>query len=230
MIADQTVEFPEAVTLLGGGAAEPARLRAALTLAPRLVAADGGANMAVAEGLSPDLVIGDFDSASAETLARIPADRQMRLAEQDTTDFDKCLSRIAAPFVLGLGFLGPRFDHTLAVFSALVRHAAKLCLLVGGEDVIFAAPPQLRIELAPGSRLSLFPMCPVSGESTGLRWPIDGLAFAPDGVIGTSNEVTGPVDLRMDGPGMLVILPAAALDPALRALRSGPRWPSPGGR
>ena len=134
MIADQTVEFPEAVTLLGGGAAEPARLRAALTLAPRLVAADGGANMAVAEGLSPDLVIGDFDSASAETLARIPADRQMRLAEQDTTDFDKCLSRIVAPFVLGLGFLGPRFDHTLAVFSALVRHATKLCLLVGGED------------------------------------------------------------------------------------------------
>lgn len=230
MIDVQTVEFPEAVTLVGGGAAAGAELRRALGLAPRLVAADGGANVAVAAGLVPDLVIGDFDSVTAEALAQVPPARQMRLPEQETTDFEKCLSRIAAPFVLGVGFLGPRFDHTLAVFSALVRHPGKLCLLVGGEDIVFAAPPRLVLDLPPGTRLSLFPMRTVRGESRGLRWPIGGLEFAPDGVIGTSNEVTGPLDLRMEAPGMLAILPAGMLGQALTALRSGQRWPSPGGR
>jgi len=30
-------------------------------------------------------------------------------------------------------------------------------------------------------------MAAVQGRSGGLRWPIDGLPFAPDGRIGTSN-------------------------------------------
>ena len=230
MITDQTVEFYEPVCLLGGGAADPDRLRHALRLAPRLVAADGGANMALAEGFTPDLVIGDFDSVTAATLAAIPPERQIRVPEQETTDFEKCLTRLEAPFVLGLGFLGPRLDHTLAVFSALLRHAQKLCLLVGAVDVVFAAPPRFTADLVPGSRFSLFPMLPCRGSSQGLRWPIDGLAFAPDGVIGTSNQVAGPVDVAFDRPGMLIILPVDALDPVLKALRSGPRWPSPAGR
>ena len=41
---------------------------------------------------------------------------------------------------------------------------------------------------------------------------------APDGRIGTSNEAGGPVRLGFDGPGMLVIMPRAALEPVLAAL------------
>ena len=178
----------------------------------------------------PELVIGDFDSATAEALARIPADRQMRIAEQDSTDFEKCLARIAAPFILGLGFLGPRIDHTLAVFSALIGHADKLCLLVGDEDIVFAAPPDLALDLTVGTRISLYPLVAVSATSGGLRWPVDGLALAPDAIIATSNEVAGPVRLQVDRPGLLIILPVGTLAPVLRALRSGPRWPRSRGR
>jgi thiamine pyrophosphokinase len=93
------------------------------------------------------------------------------------------------------------------------------CLLLTPEDVSFAVPPQIRLNLRAGDRLSLFPMMPVSGCSTGLRWPIDGIAFAPDGMIGTSNEVAeGPVQLRLDRPGMLAILPRGRLDAALTGL------------
>ena len=154
MNPDQTVEFYEPVTLLGGGAVGPADLHHALGLAPRLVAADGGANMALAEGVMPDLVIGDFDSVSDATLAAIPAARQIRVAEQATTDFEKCLLRVRAPFVLGLGFLGPRVDHTLAVFNALIGHADTLCLLAGAGDLVFAAPPRLALDLPIGTRFS----------------------------------------------------------------------------
>lgn len=219
MMPDRIVDFDEPVTLLGGGAADTRQLQAALSLAPRLVAADGGANMAVASGLIPDFVIGDYDSVSPDILAAIPTERQMRVPEQETTDFEKCLSRIAAPLILGLGFLGPRSDHTLAAFSALVRYRATPCILIGSADVIFACPDQLSLPLPPGMRLSLFPMLPVTGESCGLRWPIDGLPLTPDGRIGTSNETTGPVTLRLSGPGMLVLLPPEALGAAIAALR-----------
>lgn len=174
--------------------------------------------MALSAGLMPDAVIGDFDSVTPETLAAIPADRQIHVPEQDTTDFEKCLTRIRAPYVLGVGFLGARLDHTLAVLGTLIRHPARRCLLIGSEDVVFPAPPRLHLDLPGGSRLSLFPLRPVKGRSEGLRWPIDGLALAPDGIVGTSNEVSGPVRLETDGPGMLVILPRAALDAALAGL------------
>lgn len=219
MMPDRIVDFDEPVTLLGGGATDTRQLQAALALAPRLVAADGGANMAVAHELIPDFVIGDYDSVSPAALAVIPPERQMRVPEQETTDFEKCLSRIAAPLILGLGFLGPRSDHTLAAFSALVRHRARPCILIGPDDVIFACPDRLSLPLPPGMRLSLFPMLPVTGQSSGLRWPIDGLALAPDGRIGTSNQTTGSVSLQMSGPGMLVLLPPEALGAAIAALR-----------
>lgn len=214
-MTDEIIPFDEPVTLLGGGAAEASLLHDMLKLAPVLIAADGGANMAIAEALMPERVIGDFDSVTPETLAAIPAGRHVRLAEQETTDFEKCLSRIDAPFVLGVGFLGARVDHTLAAWNVLVRHRGRRCILVGPDDVAFAAPDRLVLPLQPGTRLSLFPMAPVRGESRGLRWPIDGIAFAPGGRIGTSNEATGPVGLSFSGPGMLVILPRACLEPEI---------------
>jgi thiamine pyrophosphokinase len=109
----------------------------ALRRAPVLVAADGGADRALAAGHVPVAVIGDFDSLSAEARRRIPPDRQHRIAEQETTDFDKALRSIAAPFVLALGFAGARIDHSLAVFNTLLRHPGRVCIVLGAEDAVF---------------------------------------------------------------------------------------------
>lgn len=212
------------VTLVGGGGFGNDALDAALRLAPRLVAADGGANKAVRAGHLPDRVIGDLDSVTARTRAAIPADRFLHVAEQETTDFEKCLVRIAAPYILGLGFSGPRADHTLAAWNALVRHPARRCLILTAKDAAFAAPRRIALDLAPGTRVSLFPMAPVAGEASGLRWPIGGLDFRPDGRIGTSNVAEGPVEMGFAGPGMLVILPQAALAAAIAGLARAESW------
>ena len=185
-------------------------------MAPKVVAADGGANRLLDLGCLAEAVIGDLDSIKAATKLRL-AGRLFPIAEQKTGDFDKALRSIAAPFVLGIGFSGARLDHGLAVLNGLVRHPDKRCLLLGGRDVTFLAPREIDLDLPVGSRLSLFPMGPVQGTSEGLRWPLQGRHFAPAGLIGTSNEVTGPVRLRFDADLMLVILPRSAVAAALDA-------------
>lgn len=207
------------VTLAGGAPFGVGLLHQALALAPRLVAADGGADRLLRLGHTPEAVIGDFDSLSHAARERLGPDRLFPLAEQDSTDFDKALRNIAAPFVLGLGFAGARLDHGLAVFSALARHTQRRVVVIGGRDLVFLAPPSLRLRLPRGTRLSLYPLAEVRGTSQGLHWPIEGISFHPMGAIGTSNRTDAPeVHLTFEAPRMLVILPRAHLRAALAGL------------
>lgn len=208
------------VTLIAGGPATRRDLILARRRAPILVAADGGADAALGWGVMPDAVIGDFDSLSSRASQTIDKSRLHHIAEQETTDFDKALRSVTAPFVIGLGCVGGRVDHTLAALNALVRHD-RTCVLIGGPDILFAAPPAcpFTLRLAPDARVSLFPLGQVTGTSDGLEWPVDGLTFAPDRQIGTSNRAAQrQVTLSFGQPGMLVILPRRFLDAALAAL------------
>ena len=223
------VESLEPITLVGAGSLTKADVIEAQTFASRVVAADGGAAHCLAFGLLPEAVIGDFDSIPKAVLAEIPADRLFQVSEQETTDFDKALRSVTAPLTIGIGFGGARVDHFLAALNSLVRAANTRCVLLGGEDVIFVCPPELQLELEADTRVSLFPMADITGRSTGLEWPLDGLRLSPSGRAGTSNTATGPVHLSFDNPGMLVILPRACLSEAVRALQaSDARWPALG--
>lgn len=219
------VQTSRAVTLVGGGPAGSGDLEFALANAPVLVAADSGAIMALDAGYLPAAVIGDLDSLGTEARARLPVERVHRITEQESTDFDKALRNIAAPVVVGVGFTGGRLDHQLAALSTLVRFSTRPCVLLGGEEVVFHAPRSLQLDLSGGERVSLFPMRAITGRSTGLQWPINGLALAPDGMIGTSNKATGAVTLDLDGDGMLVMLPRSELAVAMRAIAL-PEFPS----
>lgn len=212
--------------LIGGADFDDDALHRTRALAPRVVAADGGADAALARGVMPEAVIGDFDSLSKEARGRLSPAILHPIAEQDSTDFDKCLRNIRAPLVIGVGFSGARLDHQLATCNVMVRYPARRCILLGREELVFLAPPALRLDAPPGCAVSLFPMGAVEGSSDGLRWPIGGMQFAPDGRIGTSNEATGAVHLSVTAPKMLVILPQEMLEVATRALLSQPAaWP-----
>ncbi|MGS4944670.1 thiamine diphosphokinase [Meridianimarinicoccus sp. RP-17] len=213
------------VVLVGGGPVRAADMADAGAHDRPVVAADGGADRALALGVTPRAVIGDMDSLSAAARAAL-GDAVHPVAEQDSTDFEKCLTRIAAPLVLAVGFGGGRLDHALAVFNALARLPMRRCVVLAAREVIVLAPPRIGLDLAPGTRVSLFPMAPVRGKSRGLHWPIDGIGFAPGGVIGTSNQAEGPVDLAFDAPGMLLMLPRRCLGAVLAGLEAAPGWPA----
>lgn len=206
------------VTVIGGGVVSPHDLQIALAVAPMLVAADGGADRALALGRPPDWVIGDLDSITPQAQRLIPAHRIHHVAEQDSTDFAKCLTRIAAPFVMAVGFSGLRLDHTLSVLTTMASTARPLVILLASDDVVFVAPPRLTLPLMPGTRVSLYPMGPARGISTGLEWPIEGIEFSPGGRVGTSNMAKGVVTLRIEGR-MLLMLPRSTLGTVMTALR-----------
>ena len=221
-------EFDGAVTLIGGGQVTSAALARARTHAPRLVAADGGADAALALGALPDLAVGDFDSISDRARAALGPDRLIHDADQDTTDFDKALAALAAPLVLAVGFAGARLDHTLAAMSTLARHPHRRVVIDTGHDLCLLCPPRLALDLPPGARVSLFPMKALTCASEGLVWPTEGLTLAPDGRIGTSNAAQGgAVVLEPQGPGLLLLLAVEALEPLLAALSAAPPWPAP---
>lgn len=221
------VHKTEPVTLIGGAEVTKPALALAMALAPAVVAADGGADTALAHEVMPEAVIGDFDSLSDAARAQIPESHLHQIDEQDSTDFDKCLRNIVAPLVIGVGFSGAQLDHQLAAYNTLVRHPHQRCLLLGSEELVFLAPPSIQLPLDVDCPISLFPMGAVEGISDGLRWPIAGLNFAPDGRVGTSNHTTGPVHLSLTAPKMLVILPQEVLEIAAQALLDTvPRWPA----
>jgi thiamine pyrophosphokinase len=212
--------FPRGVMLVGGGDVDDGALSLARERTGHVVAADGGANALAGLGLSADAVIGDLDSLEDRAGWEARGTPVLHLSEQDTTDFEKCLYATEAPFYLGVGFTGRRFDHTLAALHALLRWPFKRVVLIGAEDAIFLPPLHWQARLAEGARVSFFPLRPVMGlDSEGLEWPIHGLGFAPGERIGTSNRAVAPsVSAQFDVPGMAAMVARDHLDAVLESL------------
>lgn len=227
---DMIVSSLTPLTLVGGGEACVGDLNEALTIAPTCVAADAGALLALKAGVPLAALIGDFDSISETALAQIPKDRQFKIDEQDTTDFDKALRNLDTPLVIGVGFCGGRLDHQLAVLHSLVRYAHRRCILVAQSQIVLLAPPELEVATVPGDVVSIFPLGPTQGRSDGLEWPIDGLDLNPLSQIGTSNRALGPARLEMDEPNAILMLPRRIIRQVAEALLhpDAAGWPPPG--
>ena len=231
-----TVVYDVSPVLLVGGA-EPGvmSLKYLESFSGKIVAADGGVRHILGRNKQPKAVIGDFDSLSACIQGALPEEVLHPVSEQDSTDFEKCLTRIQAPLILAMGFTGGRLDHELAVLHGLLAFPDRICVLIGSEDVLFLTPPEFQISLPPATRYSLMPLLPVVVNSAGLRWPMGGAEFAPGHRIGTSNEVAEGegdvlVTVSCDQPGLLTILPREHLDAVIKSLLALPEgsghWPA----
>ena len=206
------------LTLVGGSDLSQIVLNICLTHVPRVVAADGGADAVLARGLTPLAVIGDMDSLG-EAARTAFADRLHPVAEQDSTDFEKCLDRISAPMILAAGFLGGRLDHQLAAMNAVFRRRAGHVVLVGADDVLMLLTGPCEMDLEAGMRFALLPFSPVRVVTRGLRWDLHDRILAPDGLISSSNAVAdGPVAIRPEGPVFLTV-PLAGLAAVTDAVR-----------
>jgi len=161
-----------------------------------VVAADGGADKAIASGLRVDAVVGDFDSASAGARrdlgdARLHPDRDPNRTDLEKA-IDYCLARgIDAVDIVAGG--GGRADHALANLSVLPLYRGRAHIrLIDDLFEIVLVEGQATVDAPPGTVVSLVAIGRCEGVTTsGLRWDLDGytLRFSPYGV---HNEVAVP--------------------------------------
>lgn len=199
----------ESPVVLVGGVPDPVGMTALQPEWPT-IAADSGVHAALKAGRTPLSIIGDMDSV--DDLASLPPEiRQIKLSGQDDTDFEKCLNMIMAPLIVGVGFIGRRFDHSLGVMHALAATDNQSQLvLVGEDDVILRVKGDFAMRLPVDTRLSIIPLAKQSfAASSGLAWPLDGLHMEFGHAIGISNHtVTSEITITAAaGEGYAVIAP-----------------------
>ncbi len=183
----------------------------------RLICADGGGRAALAAGLKPDLVVGDFDSLTEAELAALAAGGAMlerHPRRKDETDLELALRRAladGATDIVVLGGLGGRLDHTLAnaMLLALPGLSGGRARLAGGAETlsVVRGMETLTLDGQPGDTVSLLPLGEAAGIVTsGLAYPLRNEALRVGPARGVSNEMySARATIRL-GTGFLLCI------------------------
>lgn len=160
-----------------------------------IAAADSGARICRRLGIDPDRIIGDMDSLADEAfLAHYPAERVERLpVDKDLTDTEAAYAWLVANGAGRITLIGGgegRMDHLMALLN-LFRRPDPPALWLTARERVFPIRGNAVIEGFPGDTVSLFPLGdePCRMESTGLKWPLNGLEWR-SGDHGISNRMT----------------------------------------
>lgn len=204
------------VVLLGGSQLDPNDLDHLLIYKLPLYVADSGVVHLDVNRHKPKAIIGDFDSVSPLMAAAFNAEDCL-LEDQNSTDFEKALDEIDAPYFLCLGFLGGRLDHELAAFNAITKRPEKNAIIVGEDSIAFVLPERFRMDLPPGTDIGLFPMAQVRADSDGLKWNLNEVKLSPSGTISTSNKVIKDrVEILVKTGKLICILPREQMTEVIR--------------
>jgi thiamine pyrophosphokinase len=194
-------------------------IRALVGAPDQVLCADGGIRHALALGLTPDLLLGDFDSAGPavveEMAARgIPVQRVP--VEKDETDTHLALAeavRRGASEILLVGATGSRLDHTLSNLLLLPGVPNQVDLIVAdGHNLVRLVRPggRLTVPALPDTYLSLLPLTPeVKGVVLeGVKWPLDGVTLRWGESVGVSNRIVGEEAFLAIRDGYLLVIQA----------------------
>ena len=212
--AEPIIQFDNTIAAIGAGDIKANQVKHYCQNISVIVA-DGGAYHADALALDLKWIIGDLDSVESDVLNQ--AENVLEITDQYSTDFEKLLACVKADLILAFGFLGGRFDHSLASLHALASaRPDQPVLLIGEHDAIMFCRDDLSLTLPPKARFSVWPLSRQSFESSwGLRWPLDNLTLETGKTIGTSNEVIDAEDdvkisiKTAEGDGYFVLIDAA---------------------
>ena len=189
-----------------------------LPLHDLVIAADSGAEHALALGLTVDVLVGDMDSVDPAVLADLETAGcriERHPVDKDETDLELALGaaiRLGATSVTAITGAGGRPDHALAnmLTAASDRWADLLIDLRIDSSRAWVVHDSLGLALPTGTTVSLLAVGgPATGvTTTGLRWPLVDADLAPGLGLGMSNEVSATSALiRVVSGTLLVIAP-----------------------
>ena len=188
----------KALILAGSGVTPTDALKTLCRDAALVVAADSGVRHASVLGVQPDLVVGDFDSATLEDLEPYKdVPREVHPARKDLLDLELALTvaqKRGATKYLIVGALGGRLDQTLAaLFISSRLHEQHRVVLHSGHSAAYPLKTGdvLTLTLPEGTTFSVLSLAPVSVVSLGgSSYPLE-RAELPFGVgLGVSNRTT----------------------------------------
>jgi len=201
------ISINEPILLLGGGSYKEKQIKKYLNLANFIIAVDGGANKL--KNIKPKYIVGDFDSLKNKKIWKEKGVKLIKIKEQDTTDFEKCLYLFNSKLFICLGFSGKRLDHFFSVCSSLIKYSEKKIILINKEDIIFHVPKKFEVDLPTKTRISFFSFNYKNKiMSKGLKWDLDkaDLFFSKSTSISNLN-VDRKVVINCSDRGMLGVLP-----------------------
>lgn len=188
-----TQPFRRALVICNGDPPSRRILQSLADASDVVVAADGGANSAVALGVCPHVVIGDLDSITRATRRALHCSIILRVDSQDNTDLEKALDFLMFRHITEVvvaGATGRRIDFTLGNLSVLWKYASFPSIMVAGDTWI-GVPVRRRHEIsAPrGTVVSIIPFGGVDGISLrGFLYPLRNASMKV-GEIGVSNVI-----------------------------------------
>ena len=179
-----------------------------------IIAADGGYAHVQKAGLTPNCVLGDFDS-----LGYVPKDSNLFPVEKDDTDAMLAVRRGLSlgydRFLLYGSLDGPRLDHTIANFQTLqflADHGATGYLIGKDYIVTVVKNSQLNFSATAEGIVSVFCM----GEDakgvtlTGLKYPLENGTLSVGFPLGVSNHFMGtPASIQVKDGSLLVLFDRA---------------------
>lgn len=164
-----------------------------------IVCADGG--LQYVQQNKDVWVIGDGDSHTEELATH---KNILFIAEQNSNDLEKCLTRIEAPSIIGIGFLGGRWDHSFANLSLLLNYP-NLILTDANQSIIGChntyAGTHTKHEI-----LGIIPATPCQfSSSQGLKYPLGGLTLSMGERISSSNACSEE-RVKIEGHGQFWLI------------------------
>jgi|TARA_Y100000310_G_scaffold70954_1_gene66738 thiamine pyrophosphokinase len=189
--------------LVAGDRSLPADI-AVLARDALVVGADGGGERLLDAAVSPDAIVGDMDSLSADALKEL-ADRLVRDDDPGRSDLEKAVAWAraqGADEIVVVGWSGGRLDHTLAAlalaFEGVALHDDRFRVTAVAGSAEFAAEP--------GTLFSLLALADATVSVSGARWELVRESLAM-GARGLHNEVGESGRVRVEcHSGKLLLL------------------------
>ncbi|MBQ7377343.1 MAG: thiamine diphosphokinase [Clostridia bacterium] len=167
-----------------------------------LIAADRGVLTAERLGITPDLLLGDFDS-----LGYLPSGENIKTypVEKDDTDIGLAIragrARGYRDFYIYGALGGARPDHAFAnyqLLAALAREGCRAVLFGRGQSVTARTHGVLSLS---GSAGALFSVFAVSGDATvsirGAKYPLERGVLSPEYPLGISNALDARTEIEV---------------------------------
>lgn len=202
--------------IIGFGDDLPKRLPVEIDQRTLIIAADGGVKRAFVLGLTPHIVIGDFDSlnlSSQESLVLQSVDFLQYPEDKDFTDVELAINYAleqGVDEIILTGVWGGRLDHSLGNIELLYKlgRMGISSMLLTKESQAYLVNEDLTLNLPIGTTVSLIPLSEtVSNVNTsGLYYELQDASLVKGRTLSISNKSTSSCIQISKGTGILIAI------------------------